>query len=448
MVCCGWHSSHCDRTCGYKTPVIVNIRDWRLGLLRWSLLLILSIYVILYQILYKCTYVLSESPVGTVRFSFQMPTYNPTTKRKACDPLDAGCEANFHDLDKLEYCLQSKSKHSKEMYNCTYWDDLDDVTIQQSSALLTTRVTTYLQEEKCKPSSGVVNCKAIWKSEERPNIEFIADVEAYTVLLDHSVVAPNLDIGGSSREWAGYLRTDSETLCANHPNRTSMAAIYADVENVPQGALSGVSGPPCLIKPNDTYPSTGLDVFDVGVLLEADSVHLDEISDTSSHHTTRYTGSTLVVSINYRNYAPWKGVLFNSKGNYEVPYTYTVKRIDKSTAKQMKQISTKFPDKRVVRNEHGVKFYVIQTGSIGRFDAFSLLLSITTSLTLLALANLLVDSIAVYVMPEREYFSSIKYPDSKVVSESRRSLTADISDSPGGDGNTAVYHSSSSYGAL
>jgi len=47
----------------------------------------------------------------------------------------------------------------------------------------------------------------------------------------------------------------------------------------------------------------------------------------------------------------------------------------------------------------------------------TLLIAVTSSLTLLAVAGTLVDTLAMYVLPEKKFYKGFKYPETPHVSE-------------------------------
>ncbi len=51
------------------------------------------------------------------------------------------------------------------------------------------------------------------------------------------------------------------------------------------------------------------------------------------------------------------------------------------------------------------------------FSLAQLLIAVTSSLTLLAVSGTLVDTLAIYVLPEKSFYSGFKYPETPHVSE-------------------------------
>ena len=68
-----------------------------------------------------------------------------------------------------------------------------------------------------------------------------------------------------------------------------------------------------------------------------------------------------------------------------------------------------YPDNLVLRNRHGLKIVVTQTGKLGTVDMLTLLLTLTTSLALLAASTTAVDFLAMYVMKRKSAYRKGKY---------------------------------------
>ena len=60
----GYSSYNCDARCSYKTPMVVSILDWRLGCMKYLFMLFIFGYVMIFNVAYKCGYLVQESPVG------------------------------------------------------------------------------------------------------------------------------------------------------------------------------------------------------------------------------------------------------------------------------------------------------------------------------------------------------------------------------------------------
>ncbi len=426
---CGYSSYACDSRCSYKTPVLVSILDWRLGVMKYAFMLLILLYVGFYNIFYNCGYLRFESPVGHVRFQLQQPTKPDPRTGAPCDPTDNSCEDDFTALDELGYCTQSSHSAAggHQPYNCTYWDANQDVYMQQSSVLMTTRVAEYNQTRTCHPAwnPGVTSCKKLWRN-DAPHADgktyFIADMERYTLLLDHTVIGPTINVSASGRSCQGWLKVTRDALlwqdlCARSD---AYPKDYSEVHRVNGGVPAE-----CYIRPNTTYDShtgntTGLDVFDVEVMLAVAGIDLDGTSPTNDR-SIRYNGAAMVVNIRYQNWDYAVGTYLNFRSKHgdmcTVPYEYELSSVLDTSSKRQTVVHTDFPNHRALLNEHGVRLFVLQTGSLAMPSLATLLIAVTSSLTLLAVSSTIVDMLAVYVLPEKKYYNGFKYPETPHVSE-------------------------------
>ena len=271
MSSCRICGSDPDSLLAYSTPVIVKIRDWRLGCLKYFLMLLIMTYIFVYQLLYQTTYLEKEDPTGVIRFSIQQPTEDVITKKPGCDPLDTGCVSNFRSLKDLDYCSQSGLPRPYKQYPCRFWGSAEDATVFQSSALFATRVKEYKQKNTCDRTQ--MRCNNLWNNTVPDETYFVADVESYTILFDHTAFAVNLNVTGGSRSAKGTIKTTNKKLCAVTPNS----------KDDPTDSRY------CLIEPNQT--STSLDIINLGVLLGAGGSSLEDPSEINNGHTVRYNGA-------------------------------------------------------------------------------------------------------------------------------------------------------------
>lgn len=434
-----------EQWCGYITPVSINVVDPRLGVCRYASILAIVIYVILYNVVYKCQYIKAESPVGVVRFSLRIPARTADGAHGCSLLTDGDCVSALRKLDELPYCTQNPNADAITIENCSYEDELEGVRFSGSSVIIPTFVREYHQIRKCKPlATGETSCGRLWDPLPIPDIMpeggspnppikrsyFVADIERSTLLIDHAAVAPELGITAKSVDYFGPLKTESETLCTTHPRRTSVIPASAAEPLTPS------TGAPCYIMPNQTSLTQGLDVFELTTLLQAANVSLDAQTHVSDEAcSTRREGTVIVINIRYFNHRPIWGI-------WDTPrYQYDVFRIPRTVKETVSQLS-KYPDERVVRDAHGIQLFVIQSGSLGAFSAIQLLLTVTTALTMLAVSNFVVDCVALYILPEKEHFQKLKYPTARLNRHGELSFkdsTSSDSGSEGGNDEEPAY---------
>ena len=236
----------------YATPKIVKIRDSRLGILKFAMLLCITLYVILYQILYQAGYLKTAAPDGAVRFQLQQPVKN------GCTPFDPGCTDDFPPLTGIDYCSQCTAPQQRKYprHNCTYWDALQAGNMQESAISVTFRVTEFQQVNTCP--RGVTNCTLAWTTIGPESVFFIASTKNFTLLFDHSVLSPIVDLFFDSRDMRGLLYV---------PDIDYNSAYLCDKAGVDITGNNPQVVPPCYLKPGET--SDNLDFFTLGTLFKA-----------------------------------------------------------------------------------------------------------------------------------------------------------------------------------
>eukprot|EP00041_Stephanoeca_diplocostata_P016590 m.327616 g.327616 ORF g.327616 m.327616 type:complete len:470 (-) comp20418_c0_seq1:248-1657(-) len=389
----------CDVAFAYETQKVVVIQDRRLGLLKLFLMLAISGYILVYQLLYQCHYLKIEAPVGTSRFSLR----EPTLPGQNCDTVKHNsCVNDIPPVDQIPYCAQNptcSSTHNFKCMNCTYWDALQVKNIQDKSILVTTHVQRINQTRNAcgsePPENPAATCPRTWENAAAtPSDFFIAGIENFTLLLDHAITTPSLGIEATSRNMSGKLYVkDNDGLCQSSPNSSSNTA-------------------PCYIIPQEAI---SLDFFTVGELLRSGDVDLGDLS--AANHSYRDYGCVVLVEINYINYKPWTGTHGGA-----IEYVYTIKLLPSSSYKYEEEVYSIDMMTREVLTKYGIRFVVLQTGQLGKFDATTTLIALTTSLGLLAVSTLIVDFLATNVFKDKEVYSkskiqTVKNPDFHTVNK-------------------------------
>lgn len=399
-----------ENVCVYPTVSFVRIVDWRLGCLKYSFVGVICLYILLYSFLYKGNYTRSEAPVGAVRFSLQHHTPS------GCDPLDTGCELTLREHANIPYCDGNKEKRPFKKFQCINIDLIEASTSFENSVLVATRITEILQKRVCprEPKANTTTkCKAIWKEMKPESKFFVADIEHATMMIDHSVTAPTIGISGTARgSPQGYLHVpQNDELCKTTPSEHQDS--FESAITGPLGDM--VRGAPCMILPNSTASSEsdkekGFDVFTIGTLLAAAGGNLDDMGYRGDH-SNRYLGMVLFLEIRYFNFYPWSGILPHGA----IEYQYSAHILKGTGAKVMwQQYVEQNMLERVVQKRHGVLVVVEQVGDLHAVDFSVILVTLTTSLALLAVAGAVVDFLAIYIAPRRQVYRKYKYKDTPV----------------------------------
>jgi hypothetical protein len=178
--------------------------------------------------------------------------------------------------------------------------------------------------------------------------KFIADVERYTVSINHNVEQSTFGYDVSAQDMRGWLEIQGTTDAAQKECRENPTAVHSYNSDSPFG-FNGTGGStnsaPCMIKPHQDRE--GCDYFHVGTLLTAAGVDLDEIQPGSSH-TGRYNGLKIILFIEYLNSIPMTGLTEGAPGNSAgVAYTYKVAALNSQT-KVSSESWVKFPVERIL----------------------------------------------------------------------------------------------------
>jgi len=417
----------CDSVFAYPTIKYVKIQDARLGLFKYFLMFSILLYVVLVELAMNGGYLEQVAVTGACRFTLQQPTHDD------CDPMDVACKNKFAPLSELNYCSQggvNLSDVSGNIYPCRYYENIGAQQIFDKSIAVMTRGTEYIQELVCNTSDPHVdNCPFVYNQTEPPETFYVADAESFTILIDHSVVATQLDITKASSQLHGVIFVENNhKLCRSDPTARSD----------PRGHVeSHTDEAPCYIKPETT--NRNLDYVSLGTLLGAAGISLDDIN--YSGQTYRQTGATIILSINYDNFYEWTGV-------GDITYIYEPTVIEDSSWKFYKPFYDSYRQRRTTLNMHGISVEAVQGGTIKGFDFNNLLIQITTSLTLFAVATVIVDFVALYILPDKDVYEDYKYELTEDFSDRRQQMEASAAirstsggTGPGGGGGVGSHMS-------
>eukprot|EP01103_Thecamoeba_quadrilineata_P012331 TRINITY_DN3153_c0_g1_i1.p1 TRINITY_DN3153_c0_g1~~TRINITY_DN3153_c0_g1_i1.p1 ORF type:complete len:241 (-),score=35.03 TRINITY_DN3153_c0_g1_i1:105-827(-) len=185
-----------------------------------------------------------------------------------------------------------------------------------------------------------------------------------------------------------------------------------------KGKLLSLNGHEMKLSPPNVVGQPGkIDILEVQTLLEAAGISsLDDPlvvfdADLNTTQTMRYSGIIVLVVFTYSNV-----VTFDLN---DIQYKIQVRFINNTQFGTIQIIYRKFPNAINERERHGVRFIFLQTGSLGKFDFQVLLLSLVSGIGLFALATIIVDVLAIVILPESSYYSKYKIDESLVYREIR-----------------------------
>jgi len=347
-----------DYLYSYETYKCVVIKDKTLGLIYWTLFFLIVFYIFGYIIVVDKGYLEYDTPVGIVRPKLIKP-----------DSLVIRAD------DTHSYCAQS---------SCRIWDALDIVyPLSESDTLsITTAVTEIDQVRVCKETDTV--CSTDVFEETGKSKFFVADVENFQLVVEHSMQAEKLIFEEDADEHTGFSES----------SRHMTGQLVATNNTV-------------LAK----FPRHRADRFPLRLLLEAADVDLDHKyaikrrrNLTEVEETMRARGLVLFVVITYSN----TNTFF---GTHAVSYEYNVHRLHETNFMVYEALESEGDSRRHLHKRFGIHLKFILTGSIGRFSFKALLANIASALGLVTLSSIVVDQLALYVLPLRNTYFRYKYSE-------------------------------------
>jgi hypothetical protein len=351
-------------------------------------------YVIGWTLVYQKRYLLLEKPVGTVRVSLLEPPNRPAPALLPYCVMNPQSQSPFAPLDDVEGEGADGGNASFLIHRlpCRYWDAVQTLypPLETAAMFISTRVQASTeslvnQRNASLPcSDDMLNPDCVYKTTAPEGTFFIADPENFTIMIDHSVYAPRVGIQRDGTSLHGELRD-------HQGNRI-------DIDCNKSTECVGAAGRP--------------DILRLGTLLRAANVlDLDAETDfhsskpNSTYESFRFAGLQLMVFVTYSNTETYN--------LYDVEYFYEVVRINKTEFKTLQAVTSKNISSRLVYNRHGVRIFFVQTGELGRFDFQTLLLSFVSGLGLLALSTLIVDIIAIRLMPQKLIYRHFKFEETE-----------------------------------
>ncbi|KAF0502321.1 P2X purinoceptor 4 [Gigaspora margarita] len=340
----------------FETLKIIRVIDLRLGILYRCLQLLIAIYI-LYEIIRNQRYLKMEPPVpAAIRISLKAP----------------------NSITTPYYCNGTMP--------CAFWDASD---IQYPSdgtnfAFFTTRASIlhYPNQPGCntlRVSSPADHC--FFKPTNNnvtilPN-SYIADIEDYTVMIEHSIRGEATSIAIRNGVMDGELVSYNGTTIRKITNATRMAS----------------------------NPYAAGDIFTVQEILTAAGANLDAPSTANSANKTagetyRSSGIVIAIIIEYKNVA--------LKTN-TITYRYLPRAINGNKYKAVENIYNTTDGSTTLINRNGIRLVFQQHGTIGEFQFIALLTSLIASLALLNVSVFLVEMIMLYLLPQRDSYQKVKY---------------------------------------
>jgi len=458
-----------DAIFAYATPKVVRIQDRTLGVLKIFLSLVIFAYIFVFQIWYRGEHFQMTTVQGIARMQWQEPTLS------WCNPRDIDCEANYVSVQNLPYCSGYRgSNASTVVRKCGYYDAMDLPIDLPGGTLLPTFIRTYKQARGCAPDD-LASCQRTFKYLDangtiqrgeggaRPiNESFVADIEDFTLLIDHSFRTADGSMAFDDFNMQGYWSLCEGGSAGKDCVKRPIKCVHSNCKE----ALGGISGGPTVSflaggggggqesqgerrararqarvgflgfrrgmsnisigrDPSATERAAAAeakkadlgiisisngDVVSLKTLLAMARLSLDHSwwVNGSEPRSLRLRGTALVVNIQYHNLKPW--MLFRTQNPPEYTISVTTRPINKF---KHTYVTSETAEGRMFKVAYGVYIILEQSGEIGHFTFVHSLIILTAAMGLFAVANTFTDILAMYVLPKRQLYQGLKFEDSE-----------------------------------
>mmetsp|Transcript_63208 Transcript_63208/g.137464 ORF Transcript_63208/g.137464 Transcript_63208/m.137464 type:complete len:460 (+) Transcript_63208:94-1473(+) len=347
----------------YEMPRTVKVKSTKVGILKVVLMSLVFIgYFLGYGLFWNKSYLEISAITGIMRMNMQHPTAH-------CNPLHEDCLDRFKPLDELPYCQRHSSdgtvvQSQMTQQPCEYLDEYDvgNVAFQGSVTMMPTRLKRVKQEKIC--DSARTPCPRQYKAVAVEDV-FVADMESFTVLIDHSVTDEEVGVSHSAWELDGFLRP------CPPPHDCPLMPIQSDSQRSPRSPLDPKvsqqvnklwnAGEPANM--TDAFALPNGDVFRMGFLLDFLGVEMDSDKILYDNRTLRQEGVSLMMTIVYSNFAP--GSMPNS---LPPMYEYQFSVAPYVSYKRTQTFHVPGEPTRLMNDQHGVFINGRQKGHLGVFN--------------------------------------------------------------------------------
>ena len=446
--------SNVDETFSYSTPVVVRIRDRRLGLLRIAFSVLIFAWIGVYNIWWQRGYAKQGTLLGNSRVTFQAPTRSSTTGEPSCDPSEKGCEYEFGDPAQLAYCSESPlSYFGGRKFPCANLTSFDLVSGLGNGGeyfLATKQQGEYKYERpgrrrtraRTLPHFCYTETNGIYTNDTNcAKYVYATEPERFTMLFDHGFSAEGLrNISSSSRVMKGALRVSNRALCESTPDAPASNPYAAGTMRHPWSDATEY----CLVNPNKTAKcekfrkedpgslksitriECGYDVLTLRYILNAAPLgdpRLDEQVNAGKNKTHRDQGIVLDVRVIYSNIdqpghgyglppssTPYYQLEFRTFSNQSAKWTTSS---DELLALAEGSSTVLLPVKYTKANA-GIDLHVrFVDDKVLQFDPTTLLSTLTSAITLIFVATKIVDLYMLSPLSKfRNYYRNLKFQDS------------------------------------
>eukprot|EP00438_Fugacium_kawagutii_P009136 Skav213567 [mRNA] locus=scaffold3630:173333:179768:+ [translate_table: standard] len=357
-----------DDFLSYSADVKVKIRDWKLGILQWVFQILIALYILVYQVWFKCGYLVKPDVDVSVVASLK--------KSSALHP---------------EYCAPP-GNYSCIGLVCPCRDPLVE------EVLHTTRDTISIVTSTREVTPAGLS-----------EIEYTANIEGYKLLIEPTIyqkqkgemLPSQVLLGNEVEGWllVGSLKSPptkmQHELCAQKAQERPSDVQWWWRRNWPWQRWIQTKTAPCYVKADHNV--FGNDEYNVSTLLRSMNVSLDDVSGSDLYRNRseilRRSGFSVMVSLTVHSYRAWQWPPWQLPLPY---YTLDFEMAgDKSRSNHFGRYGIANKGGHLVHvHEHGINIVIMTSGTLAELSATSLLHTLTSGLTLMAVAAVLVKLVA------------------------------------------------------
>lgn len=358
---------------------------------------------VVWQLYCKKSYLRLAPIEGTSRLQVQHPV-------KSCNPLTKGCNTDFRGFDQLPYCKQHHGEVDGQMHQetCEYFDEFDIQTrgYMSDSLLIPTRETVFEQKILC--GGREAPCDKKYEALDEETI-YVADIESFTLLIDHSMVCHDLGVSSKSWDMVGFYEScpgsspprGLDNGCQlkpiqRHSDKSSLVKEKEEDKTFKMWTepnwlytflpFFGNSDLEASAKKSPFIKIANGDIIKVSHLLDELGINLDEHRGASSR---RHSGLVIVIDIEYTNYKS-----FSWPNHLPPVYKYKVKLSPADEYKVMKSDNNGKTSRRQVVDSHGIYIIINSQGYIGVYSGYHLAVMLLGALALEGFARYVVTMYA------------------------------------------------------
>lgn len=478
-----WFGTDVDDILSYSTPRVAVLRDRQLGALKFCFMFFIFLYIVIFNIFYKGAHFRREPIHGLTRLQLQQPT-------QRCNPMDVDCKSAYTNFEELPYCSEYKGENaSKAAKPCAYYDAAELPIQTPNGLLLPSYIEKFQQARACRPdAANEFECQRKYAftnklgelqggsgRAEPTSISYVADLEDFTLLLDHSFRVesgmlqsgkPGYDDYGMQGFWLDCKEgRKRDNTCTRRPvickhsgcERLGMVRAAPDEDLAlsigsagarPVGGLHGQEALVAVLRGqrSTAQRSSGDAQARVSVDTAAEEIAkasaeaaddrgekviaikygdvmsvktLLSMAHRSLEESWQEDGDGEWQSLRSRGTAIVVSIEYSNMKPWQVfapqdPPEYTISVTGRPVHKYTQRTVEHTADGgRILTENYGTLIITQVSGELGIFDATRLLIVMTTSLGLLAVSSTLTDMLAAKVGEHKDTFESYKFKKSK-----------------------------------